>query len=95
MTMTTIITVETIGKAVKEVYVKLRPWCETPKTYISKRGDMFSITTNYDYLGEISQGENGGWLAKCAPIYGVSMSCAYTTLEEAITALIKHYWGMR
>lgn len=93
--MATTFTTQDIENVVKELYVKLRPWSNTPKTTISQNGDKFSIRTDYDYLGEISQGENGGWLAECAPLYGVSMSCAYPTLEEAITTLIKHQFGMR
>lgn len=53
-----------------------------------------SINANYDYKGPVFY-ENGDWFAKTCPVYGVSQSGNYHTLEDAITKLIKFRFGLR
>lgn len=83
-----------IAETVQKVYAKLRPWDNAPKTTITQYGDKFSITTDYDHLGKIFQAPNNEWSVECVVSFGCCASIK-PTLEDAITYLIKTYFGMR
>lgn len=91
--MTTEITKQEIENTIKEVYVKVRPWDETPKVTLTKYHDgRLSVTTGYDCLGYIKLVDEM-WKVECITNWGISHS-TNSILEEAITYLIKRHFGM-
>jgi len=92
--MTTTITKQEIENTVKEVYLKVRSWSTTaPKVTIFEYHDgRLSVTTGYDHLGYIKL-VDGMWNVECLTNWGSTHS-TNSTLEEAITYLIKRHFNM-
>lgn len=85
-----------IENTTKELSMKLRPWETDHCVEVRCENNSYVIAVDdYDTIGRISQCENGDWFAKTCPVYGVSQSGNYHTLEDAITKLIKFRFGLR